>query len=402
MIKFLLITLDSGWAGRIRAALPELEDDDLHTTNRIAGATFADTVEVCEQTDPTVVIIGPDIDSGTALGLARVLDERRPIATVVLIADPQPTLLERAVRAGVRDVIDPLADRELLRVSLVDALERAIRRRNVLRGYTAEAPPARNVIAVASPKGGAGKTAVSSNLAVGIARHAPGEVVIVDLDLQFGDIAHALRLSPATTIGDVARAATLDAATVRAFLTPHASGAFVLCAPDAPFEADYIKPETIATTVDLLSEMFRYVIIDTAAGLDEATLIAMEHATDLVMMCETDVASARGLRKELHAFDLLGLTRQRRHFVLNRAGARVDLTAHDIESTVGLPIDVAIPSSRVVPLSMNDGSPVLESMPRTPLAGAFAELVSRFTPAPSSSRPTANGGGLLRRIRDSR
>jgi pilus assembly protein CpaE len=402
MTKFLLITHDFDWTERIRAALPQLEADDFQTTDRTAGATFADTMAVVDETDPAVVIIGPDINSGTALGLARALDERRPITSVVLIADPKATLLERAVRAGVRDVIDPRADAQDVRVSLTDTLERATRRRGTLRAHSAAAAPARNVIAVVSPKGGAGKTVVTSNLAVGIARNAPGEVVVVDLDLQFGDVANALRLKPEVSIGDVARAATLDATTVKALLTPHPSGVFVLCAPETPAEADCIKPSAIATTIDLLAEMFRYVIIDTAAGLDEATLVAIEHATDLVVMCATDVASARGLRKELRAFNLLGLTNQRRHFVLNRADARVGVTAHDIESTVGLSVDVSIPSSRVVPASMNDGSPVLESAPRTPLASAFAELVKRFAPPLAVSRAAAPGGGIFRRHRQPR
>jgi hypothetical protein len=148
MTKCLLITLDLHWSVRIRALLSHLEDDDFYVTDRIAGATFADTIEVLDETDPAVVIIGPDIDSGTALGLTRAIDERLPSTSVVLVADPQPALLERAVRAGVRDVLDPFAEREDMRVSLVDTLERAMRRRNGQRSHEADAPdPARSILA---------------------------------------------------------------------------------------------------------------------------------------------------------------------------------------------------------------------------------------------------------------
>jgi DNA-binding NarL/FixJ family response regulator len=152
MTKFLLITHDFAWSRRIRAVLPELESGELHMTNRISGATFGDTVEVLDETDPTVVIIGPDIDSGTALGLTRAFDERLPIVTVVLIADSQPWLLERAVRAGARDVIDPLAGPEDLRMSLRDVLARATRRRDALLSHSAAVPATRNVSADGSPK----------------------------------------------------------------------------------------------------------------------------------------------------------------------------------------------------------------------------------------------------------
>src|SRR5690242_3590877 len=129
MTKFLLLTHDFDWSAQIRAALPQFEDDDFYATDRIIRATFADTIEVLDKTDPAVVVIGPDVDSGTALGLTRALDARMPTTSVVLIADPQPAFLERAVRAGARDVIDPFAEPEEVRVSLTDTLERATRRR---------------------------------------------------------------------------------------------------------------------------------------------------------------------------------------------------------------------------------------------------------------------------------
>ena len=46
------------------------------------------------------------------------------------------------------------------------------------------------VIVVVSPKGGSGKTAVSSNLAVALADRHPGRVVAVDLDVQFEQPRH--------------------------------------------------------------------------------------------------------------------------------------------------------------------------------------------------------------------
>ncbi len=84
------------------------------------------------------------------------------------------------------------------------------------------------IIAVISPKGGSGKTAVASNLAVALAQRCPGRVVAVDLDLQFGDLATALSLTPEYTLAQLARTAQIDATTVKLFLTPHESGLFVL------------------------------------------------------------------------------------------------------------------------------------------------------------------------------
>lgn len=401
MTKILLATNDDQWPVWLGSVFEDL-NGGLRTT-RLVGGSSEQTLDELDELDPEILLVGPDIDITEALRLARAVDERRPDVSVVLIATPSPSLLEQAVRVGVRDVVDPGSEPEDLRASLEHAMDMAGRRRSVLRTELNRTAPTSKVITVVSPKGGAGKTAIASNLAVGLARHAMNRVVIVDCDLQFGDVANALRLTPERTIADFAKSsADLDATTVKAFLTPHPSGAFALCAPESPADADGVKPDMLATAIDLLSEMFTYVVIDTGAGLDEATLTAIEHSTDLVIACATDVASARALRKELEAFDLLGLTSQRRHFVLNRADARVGLSVSDIESTVGLDVVVSIPSSRAVPTAMNQGSPILESEPRSTIGRAFGELVSRFVPGPSGTHSVAPANGLFRRVKEHR
>jgi pilus assembly protein CpaE len=98
------------------------------------------------------------------------------------------------------------------------------------------------VIVVISPKGGSGKTAVSSNLAVALAQRHPGRVVAVDLDVQFGDLGTALSLTPEHTLAQLARTSQIDATTVKLFLTPFANGLFVLAGANDPVDADSISP----------------------------------------------------------------------------------------------------------------------------------------------------------------
>jgi pilus assembly protein CpaE len=352
--------------------------------------------------EPEVVVLGPGIDMRNALELARIIDRERHDVVVVLVADATPELWKHALRAGVRDVVAPDASLVDLRSTIERAHEAASRRRPASSiDITTQAVT--KIIAVVSPKGGAGKTAIASNLAVGLARHQPNEVVLVDLDLQFGDVANALRLTPETSMADAARSlGALDVTTLKAFLTPHPAGLFVLGAPDEPAAADEIDPEHVSKVLDLLAGAFRYVVIDTAAGLDEVTLVAMEHSTDLVVVGATDVASVRAARKELEAFDLLGLTAQRRHFALNRADARVGLSTADIEATVGMRVDVAIPSSRAVPLSMNQGTAVLENDERSAIGRAFGDLANRFHVAPPTSGAQPSVGGRRRRRKETR
>ncbi|MEO7442652.1 MAG: P-loop NTPase, partial [Acidimicrobiales bacterium] len=259
------------------------------------------------------------------------------------------------------------------------------------------------VITVLSPKGGAGKTTVATNLAVGLAGAMAGRVALVDLDVQFGDVAAALQLTPEHGLGDVAAAPEEVTPTmVKVFLSTHSSGLYALCAPDSPAEGDVVTHTHGARAVQLLADEFDVVVVDTAAGLQEHSLAAIEVSTDILVVCTTDVASVRSLRKALDALDRLGMTSQRRHFVLNRADARVGLDIGDIEEAVGMKWALTLPSSKSVPLSMNVGTPVINSEPRSPVARQLQKLVEHFSePAPGQGNgnpaPAPAGGGLWRR-----
>ncbi|HEX5094408.1 MAG TPA: P-loop NTPase, partial [Acidimicrobiia bacterium] len=371
-----LVTTSPDWETRVRKAFDGRLNGELSQRPEACTPGEPQTaLDVVLAGGPRVVVLGPDCDVDHSLAVAREIDDRHHETCTVLVADPTPELWEKALRAGVRDIVAPDAALVDVRNVIERAVETAAKRRAV--ASTDAAQREAKILAVVSPKGGAGKTAIATNLAVGLAHEHPGDVVLVDLDLQFGDVANALRLDPETTITDVSRAVgAIDATTLKAYLTPHSSGLFVLCAPETPGVADDIAIEHVGTAIELLSQVFRYVVVDTAAGLDDVALTAMERASDLVVVCGTDVASARGARKELEAFNMLGLTTQRRIFVLNRADARVGLNVRDIESTVGMSVDFSIPSSRAVPLSMNQGTPLLDMDARTPVSKAFSDLVS--------------------------
>ena len=353
-------------------------------------------VEVCSEPGVEVVCLGPDLDPGLALALAEAFDRERPDLCVVLLAEPTPELWAGALRAGVRDIVSPCADDHTLEESLRQASEVAERRRAKLEASTAPARPVEvtRVITILSPKGGTGKTTIATNLAVGLARTQPGRTVLVDLDLQFGDIGAALGLRPEQSMADVTRApSNMDATMLKLFLTPHESGIFALCAPDTPVEADDISAAHCGAAIDLLRSEFSFVIVDTDAGLEDHTLGAIERSTDLVFVGSMDVASVRSLRKEIDVLDRLAMTTACRHFVLNRADAKVGMKPRDIEEFLGMRIDVSIPSSRLVPLSTNEGVAVVSRDAKAPVSRSLAELVGRFSNTHGSQ---AAAGGFRR------
>lgn len=242
-------------------------------------------------------------------------------------------------------------------------------------------PPARRgkVIVSLSPKGGSGKTAVTANLAVALAERHPGRVVAVDLDVQFGDLSTALSLTPENTLAQLARMAQVDATILKLFLTMHPSGVYVLAGALDPVDADSIRPAHIMQALPLLAENFDYVLVDTAAGLDERALAAIDCATDLLLVSSLDVTSIRSLRKALDALDHLGVNADRR-LVLNRADSRVGLDPTDAEEAIGMKIAGSIPSSRSIPLSLNLGTPVILSEPKSLVAKHLRQLALLYSP----------------------
>ena len=379
--------VDAAFEERLRGLLP---DPTPHKVQRWEEPPSGpDGIKAIADRSPAVVILGPGLGEEAAFDLARRFDRDHPTICVLVVADPAPHTLRRALAAGVRGVIAPTASDDELRTQLEGALEVA-RQRSTATTAAETAQP--RVITVISPKGGSGKTILSSNLSVGLAQRAPGRAVLIDLDLQFGDAAYALMLTPQHTMLDAASALDdLDATTLKVFLTRHQSGLYVLCAPDEPGEGETVPASATAAIIRLLAAEFRYVVVDTSAGLGEHTLVALEQSTDIVLVSDMDVPSVRNLRKALDALDLLGMTGPARHFVLNRADSRVGLAKDDVAAAAGMRIDLEIPSSRRVPLSLNAGIPLMIANPRSPVARRIAQLVERV--ALPAARPAGGRGG---------
>ena len=350
----------------------------------------------------SVVCIGDDVPLDLAIEVASIADrDHGAEMTVVLVATPSSDLWRDAVRAGVRDIVDP----HLVDVELEPALGRAEEWSARLRREAGPIPPppphTGRVIVVLSPKGGSGKTMVASNLTAALARTVDGAVALVDLDVQFGDAAYAFGLVPEHTIGQLAAAPTLDATTLKVFLTRHEpSGAYVLCGAESPDEGESVTDDIARRIIELLARDVAYVVVDTPAGLDERTLAVLEQATDVVLVSSLDVSSIRNLGKSIDALERVDLLPQSRSFVLNRSDARVGIEPSDVELALGMKIDTAVPSSRAIPFSMNQGRPIVIEEPNSQAARELTSFTHRFVDAGATQTAPEPRSGFLRRKRD--
>ncbi len=349
---------------------------------------------IAEAGTPHVVVLGPAVPLERAFVLAGQVDVAAPATSVVVVAPADPDLWMSAMRAGVRDVLAADAGPAEVEAVLGRAAGLARARWEASQAAVGSRPDHR-VIVVASPKGGVGKTTVSTNLAVGLARSGAGSTVIVDLDVQFGDVASALALAPEYSLPDTVHgAASNDPLVLKTFLTRHPSGLHVVAGSESPAAGDAVTAEQVGRLIDTLSREFRYVVVDTAPGLSDHTLMALEKATDLVLMSSMDVPGVRGLRKELDVLGELGLVPAGRHLVLNMADPAGALSMADVEATVGTPLDVVLPRTAAVTLSTNTGSPLLETGSRDAVARGLQTLLGRLLPDAAPRR-----SGLLGRLR---
>jgi pilus assembly protein CpaE len=244
------------------------------------------------------------------------------------------------------------------------------------------------VVTVFSTKGGAGKSVISSNLAVILARRSEKPVVLIDADLQFGDIAVMLKLSPQHTIVDAVSALDrLDAPMMQSLLVEHEpSGLWVLPAPLEPAFADQIGAAEMVRIVEVLRTFCSFVIIDTPAYFNDVVLGLIEISDDVLLVAGMDIPNIKNVKIGLQTLRLLNTPMEKLRLVLNRANSKVKLDVSEVEKTLQVQADSLIPSDVVVPQAVNKGVPVVLSAPKSSVTRAIEQLADLFVPSDKKKR----------------
>jgi MinD-like ATPase involved in chromosome partitioning or flagellar assembly len=358
--------------------------DDLAATAQMLDA---DPAEV-------LVVVGPGTAADHALDFTAKLRLARPAVGVVLVRDQlDVTMLNRALQSGVREVVRA-GDRAALAAAC--RRSRELSRRLLAAAGTGEAAPVRDgkVITVFSAKGGCGKTTLATNLGVVLSRHDGRRACVVDLDLAFGDVAITVKLAPVRTIMDaLPMAGHLDTTGAASLLTSDRPGLEMLLAPVTPGDAEKVPPSLVGDLLSVLRGMFDYVVVDTPPQLSEHVLTALDASALHVLLTASDVPSLKNLRLTLDMLDLLSYPREIRTVVLNRSDARAGLIAQDVERVARWPIAGHIPSSRAVPVSINEGVPITLANPGHHVSQAITRFAEQWLlPQPEPAR----SGGLFR------
>jgi pilus assembly protein CpaE len=385
-----LVALDAGVESQmIQSMLPD--DGGIEVVGIING--LDESWRTMQETATDLLIVACAGYSDRALYFIDSAVKQQPDRPVVVLTTGSPNgFVRRVFETGADDIVTLPEPPE--RVAF--ALEKAVARRRgaAVASGIALAP----MICILGPKGGTGKTLVSTNLAVALALTGK-RPVLIDLDLQFGDVGLALGLRPEKTIYDLARSGgSLDEEKLDAYLVRHSSGLRVLMAPTRPDQASAVAVDFLRDVFTTVRSMSDYVIVDTPPGFTPEVIAAIDASSGVCIVGMLDSLSLKNTKLGLETLELMGYNSQQISLVLNRADTRVGITHEDVEAIIGRAPHVLVPSDRQIPISVNDGTPIVIQDERSEAARAFRKLAEGYSAEEREaeievpSKPATGGG----------
>jgi pilus assembly protein CpaE len=384
-------------AGTIRALVavdsdvdPRLVEGAFPVGSPVQAAGIVEGLErswsVLEESAADLLVIACAGYSERALYLIEAASKQRADRPVVVLFFGTPDgFLHRAFEMGADDLVTMPASPEDVEFALRKVMAR---RRGTIAGGTTNP-----MICIVGPKGGTGKTLTACNLAVALAEKGKRSIV-VDLDLQFGDVGIAMGLSPDRTIYDLARVGgSLDPDKAEDFLTSHPSGARVLLAPSRPDQAGTGTVEFLRELYAALRTRHDFVIVDTPPGFTPEVIASIDLASDLLVVGMLDALSLKDTKLGLETLSLMGVSPDQIRLVLNRADTSVGIKRSEAEAILGRTPDVFVPSDRQIPRATTDGQPIVVANGRAEAARAFHALADLYVHEDSVTEVVANGNG---------
>jgi len=381
-----LVAIDSGIdAESIASSLPN--DGDIRLTGVVEGLDAA--ARSLEDTPCDVLVVVCAGYSDRVLFLVENAVRQDPARPVLVVSEGSPNgFVRRVFEVGADDILMLPQTSQQLRFAITKVIAR--------RHGVVQTDAVGRIIVVLGPKGGTGKTLVATNLSVAL-QEAGERAVIVDLDLQFGDVALCMGLNPDRTVHDLALAeGPLDWEKLEKFLVTHDSGVRGLLAPRRPDHASVVTVELIREVYALLRQHFDTIVIDTPPGFTPEVIASIDISNDLVMVGMLDSLSLKNTRLGLETLELMGYRQDDIRIVLNRARTRVGISATDVSTVLGRSPEVLVPSDREIPRTVNEGIPIVIALPRSEPAEALRGLAAFYHPpiAPlPSEEPTSGSRG---------
>jgi pilus assembly protein CpaE len=375
-IQTVIIDKDKKNIDKIKSLLDDRKDLEVIQT----GTKLGDLKILLEQKLAAIVFIGPGYELSNLEKLLTVnRSSLRFVKVILLTGKLGKDVLKEAIKLNVHDVIEfPFSQEDI-----DDSIERVqnsfsellIEKAGKDKEKEGLFPEDSKRIVIFGTKGGAGKSFIATNLAIELLDNKKNDVVLFDLNYQFGDIAIMLDLYPRHTIYDITSVFDqLDETMLSDFLPTHNSGIKVLPAPIDPTQNESISPEMTNKIIEMLSKFSDFIVIDTPSGFSENILTLLDEIDYICMVASMDVPSIKNLKITLQVLEQLKFPKEKILIALNRADSKVGITLDEIEDTLKRKIDISIPSNKIVPLTVNRGVPVILEAPRSGVSRSIKKL----------------------------
>jgi pilus assembly protein CpaE len=374
--------------------------------------TVTDPLQLAAKAAGRALVIIDAVPPGVATeALITDLRAAPQVGSIPILCIAQHDDLEQRIRlleSGADDVIskpfDPL-ELEARVEALALRAQRSEQPATAVLGIGGES--GHRIVSVFSPKGGVGTTTIAVNLAILRAGRDPEGVILLDLDLQFGQVATHLNMPVRQSVLELARdqAALADPDLLRTYAARHDSGVNVILAPPAPGFAPLISPDQVDTIIDRASTAYPTVVIDAGSSLDERALAVFARSDTVIIPVVPEIPSLNAVHAMLDQLSETGSVGARTVFVLNNVFARGLLRMDAIEAALGEQIVMELPHDPVAYLhAANVGVPLVMGAPKSAAAGQMRKLdIAVFgddDPGNGSEKAPAGRrrmGGLLRR-----
>lgn len=372
-----------------------------------------EAVNMAKQHRPHVILMDinmPDMDGITATEIISNTVPESPI--IMMSVQGEQDYLRRSMLAGAREfLVKPFSADELINsIRHVHELEKVRRARYApvalppAPGGPALAAAGREtgkIITFFSPKGGVGRTTISTNLAVALHQITNKPVVLVDGSLPFGDIAVILNMSPkAKTIADlIGSFETADSDVVESILVQHSTGIKVLLAPPTPESTELITGAHMKHVLELLRERYAYIVVDTWPSFQEQVITMLDVADVILTLMTLEITSLKNVRVFMEVVEKLGYDEAKVQLVANRNDSSGGIKASDVEASLGRKIPHTIVSDgRTLVLAVNRGVPFVISHRDSQVAKDIFTLAQKLVtaeataPAAAGKQASARGG----------
>jgi pilus assembly protein CpaE len=319
-----------------------------------------------------VIVDVSDVDAADGDLLERLTRHHAAAQFMLLTDNHHPDLLIRAMRVGVREVLQL----PLMHCALHEAIDRVAASAGVASTRDGK------VLAFIACKGGSGATFISTNFGYALATLGDKKVLLIDLHRQFGDATlYVSDQKPAMTLSDVCQQiARIDGPFLESCLVHIAPGFGVLAAADDPAQSIEAKPEHIDTILRVARQHYDYILLDIGRQIDAVSLRALDTTDAIYPVLQLALPDIRDARRLLDIFRSLGYVTDHIRLIVNRYEKGGRLRLHDLHAALGAEVLHTVPNDYIaVTDSVNQGIPVLQLARNSAAARSLADLVEIVT-----------------------